>query len=126
MAYFTRSTSPMRIAAAFDVDPERVNRVLHGVHCHPMDALSSVIAETRAHVAILAVPEEVVQDVCDRLVQAGVSGILNFVPAHLNVPENVSVEDIDIAISLEKVSFFARSAREKKGVAAWPQTSPAS
>jgi redox-sensing transcriptional repressor len=122
MAYFNRGVSPLRISAAFDVDPERVSRVLHGCHCYPLESLEAILAEHHIAVAILAVPETVAQEVADRLVMAGVCGILNFTPTHLNVPEHVHVEDVDIAISLEKVAFFARSSRDKKGAAAWPQS----
>ena len=48
----------------------------------------------------------------DLLVDAGVRGILNFAPVTLRVPDHVFVEDIDLAMSLEKVAFFARRGQQ--------------
>jgi len=60
-------------------------------------------------VGIIAVPVEAAQDVAERLIQAGVRGLLNFTPVRLHVPPDVYVEDVDIAVSLEKVAFYART-----------------
>jgi redox-sensing transcriptional repressor len=122
MAYFSRGHNQPTAVAAFDTDPAKVNRVLHGCHCHPLTNLEDVVRRQGIRVAILAVPAAAAQEVADRLVDAGIAGILNFAPVHLNVPANVYVESVDIAILLEKVAFFGRSEREQQGVVAWPQT----
>ncbi len=106
--YFGRTHPDLPILAAFDVAPEKIGRVLDGCRCYGMHELEHVLAEQPVTVGILAVPVEAAQGVADRLIQAGVRGLLNFTPTRLRVPPEVYVEDVDIAVSLEKVAFFAR------------------
>jgi len=73
-----------------------------------MDRLARVVRARDIRVAVIAVPPEAAQAVADRLVAAGVRGILNFAPIRLRVPEDVYVEDLDMTVSLEKVAYFAR------------------
>ena len=58
--------------------------------------------------AIVAVPATVAQEVVNRLVAAGVQAILNFAPIILQVPPNVVVNNVDLAIELENLSYFIR------------------
>jgi redox-sensing transcriptional repressor len=108
LAYFAGRRPNLAIVAAFDNDPYKVNRVIHGCHCHSLEDVSKVVREQDIKVAILTVPASVAQAVADSLVSAGVRGILNFAPARLRVPPHTYVEDIDMTMSLEKVAFFAR------------------
>jgi redox-sensing transcriptional repressor len=55
--------------------------------------------------ALLAVPAAAAQQVTDRLVEAGVAGILNFAPIRLQVPESVSIVSVDLTVSLEQLAF---------------------
>lgn len=116
LAYFSGRRPKLSIEAAFDVDPAKVNRVIHGCWCYPLEELDSVVAEHAIEIGMITVPADQAQAVADRLSQAGVFGLLNFAPVRLWVPGHVYVEDLDVAMSLEKVAFFARErAREKKG-----------
>ncbi len=108
LAYFTGRRPNLSIVAAFDQDPGKVGRVIHGCRCHPVTELESVVREKDIEVAILAVPASAAQGITDNLIAAGVRGILNFVPVSLRVPRNVYVEDLDVAISLERVAYFSR------------------
>ena len=56
--------------------------------------------------AILAVPAEAAQEVANALVQCGVVGILNFFADRLHVPEEVMVNNVNLAIELENLSYF--------------------
>ena len=73
-----------------------------------MDALEEVIAAHPIRAGIITVPASAAQSVTDMLVHAGIRGILNFAPVPLQVPAGVFVEHIDMAVSLEKVAYFAR------------------
>lgn len=109
LAHFDDRHPTLRIVAAFDVDPAVVGRDLHGCHCYGVDELEPVIRQRRITLALIAVPAEAAQTVANRLVAAGVRGLLNFAPTHLNVPERVHVEDVDITVALERVAFFSRT-----------------
>jgi redox-sensing transcriptional repressor len=115
-SFFTGRRPKLSIVALFDTDPEKVNRVVHGSRVYPMEQLEALIAERDIGIGIVAVPGSAAQDVADRLVRAGVRGILNFAPARLRVPPNVYVEDLDITVSLETVALFARQGRRRNGI----------
>ncbi len=107
--YFGGQHPEHRIVAAFDVHPDRIGRVIHGVRCHHVDELEAVMADKPARVGVIAVPADAAQEVAERLVRAGVTGLINFAPVRLRAPADVYVEDVDIAVLVEKVAFFART-----------------
>ena len=107
--YFTNVHPERPIVASFDVAPEKIGRIIDGCRCHSIDEVEAFLQEKRALVGILAMPADGAQSVADRLVAGGVRGIMNFTAARLRVPPEVYVEDVDISVSLEKVSFFARA-----------------
>jgi redox-sensing transcriptional repressor len=57
-------------------------------------------------IGIIATPAAVAQDVADRLVAAGISSVLNFAPAVINVPEGGSLRKVDLAVELQILSFY--------------------
>jgi redox-sensing transcriptional repressor len=108
LAYFTGRRPNLQIVTAFDNDPYKVNRVIHGCRCYGMDDLPEVVAKQGIRLGIVTVPASAAQGVADSLVRAGVRGLLNFAPVRLRVPPSVYVEDIDMTVALEKVAYFAR------------------
>lgn len=96
------------IAAAFDIDPDKVGRVFAGRRCHSMDELETVIADLSVRILLLASHPEGLQEVIDRAAAAGVRGFLNFVPKMTTVPDGCFIEPIDISAKLEKLSFLSR------------------
>lgn len=98
----------LRITAAFDVDPLKVGRLVHGVRCHDLAELAPVVRDQGITLAIVAVPAAQAHSVARVLCAAGVRGILNFAPVRLHVPEGVFVEDLDFTVSLEKLAFLVR------------------
>ncbi len=108
IAYLARQRSPLYVAAAFDSDPEKIGRVVQGCRTLSLEEMPRAVRELDLRVGIIAVPAGAAQDAADRLVAAGVHGLLNFAPAPLRVPERVYVEELDLTVSLEKAAFFAR------------------
>jgi len=94
-----------RIAAILDTDPAVVGTELRGLTVQHIDSLDRVVAEERIAIAVVAVPASAAQDVCNRLVDAGVTSILNFAPTVLNVPAHVDVRKVDLAAELQILSF---------------------
>jgi redox-sensing transcriptional repressor len=64
-----------------------------------------VVKEEQVAIGIIATPAPAAQEVCDRLVAAGVTSILNFAPAHLQVPAGVSLRKVDLSTELQILSF---------------------
>ena len=98
-----------RLAAAFDSDPAKIGKKIGGVLVRPMGELASTIEKHRIRVAILAVPAGAAQAVAEALCQAGVKGILNFAPARLDVPEGIAVIPVDLAATLQQLSYFVNA-----------------
>ncbi|MBQ6824801.1 MAG: redox-sensing transcriptional repressor Rex [Clostridia bacterium] len=90
------------ISAGFDVDEKRIGTAEGGHPILPMEQLESYCENYPTRFAILTVPKEAAQAVCDRLVAAGIRAIWSFAPTTLNVPENVLVhyENFSSAIAL--------------------------
>jgi redox-sensing transcriptional repressor len=94
-----------RIAALLDADRARVGTTVHGVTVRDINDLEQVVADEKITIAVLTTPAAVAQGVCDRLVAAGVTSILNFAPVVLSVPHHVDVRKVDLAAELQILSF---------------------
>ena len=94
------------VVAAFDAVPEAVMKREISVPLLGSEKMDQFIAKNKVKLAILCVPAENAQEVANDLVLAGVQGILNFSPSVLQVPEKVTVNNVDLALELENVSFF--------------------
>jgi redox-sensing transcriptional repressor len=97
------------IVAAFDenVDRRRTKNVKQPIHA--MEKLEEVVKAHGARMAILAVPATAAQEVTNLLVKCGIAGILNFAPIVLQVPEDVTVNNVNLAIELENLSYFIQA-----------------
>ncbi len=93
------------IAAIVDSDPMLVGRTIRGLTVHPAEDVERVVRSENIAIAVLAVPVSAAQQMCDQLVQAGVTSILNFAPVVLNVPAHVDVRKVDLAAELQILSF---------------------
>lgn len=108
LTHCVRRRPNVQIRSAFDVDPEVIGTSIGPCLVHHVDQLEKELAQDPALVGIIAVPREFAQEMADRLVACGVSGLINFAPVRVKVPEGLYVEHMDIATSAEKVLFFAR------------------
>ncbi len=94
-----------RMVAIFDTDATKVGRKIGELQIRSDQDIATVVSELQIRVAMLAVPVEAAQGVADQLVGAGIKGILNFAPVALNVPADVVVQSVDLALQLEQLSF---------------------
>ena len=94
-----------RVCALVDADPRRVGEELGGVRVRHIDEIDTIVKESDASIGVIATPAHAAQDVCDRLVGAGVTSILNFAPVVINVPAGVDLRKVDLSIELQILSF---------------------
>ena len=113
ISYFKGKRSKLAIIAAFDINPEKINRVYDGVACHHVSQMADIIKQHNISIGIIAVPSEQAPEIAETMVLAGIKGILNFTPKPLNVPPFVYLEEYDMITSLEKVAFFAKKNDER-------------
>ena len=93
------------IVAAFDNDTAR-KRDRASIPIYPMDKIEEIVRKHNVRMAIITVPAAAAQEVANRLIAAGISGILNFAPIVLHVPDDVMVNNVNLAIELENLSYF--------------------
>lgn len=96
------------IVAAFDSAPRPKRRNGPKQPVMAMDAIADYAHKHAVKMAVLTVPATVAQEVANVLVEAGITGILNFAPIVLQVPEDVVVNNVNLAIELENLSYFIR------------------
>lgn len=106
--YLLSEPSTYRVAALVDADPDVVGTTVAGLVVEDDRRLADVVRREGAVLAVLATPVSVAQAVCDRLVAAGVRGILAFTPVALRVPDGVTVRTSDVAAELQILGFHTR------------------
>lgn len=93
------------IVAAFDADPAKVGQTIQGIRILSLAELPEVVRASGVRLGMIVVPAEHAQGVADRLVAAGIEGIVNFAPVTLSLPPHVQSVSVDLAIELEQLSF---------------------
>jgi redox-sensing transcriptional repressor len=97
-----------RIAALVDCDPAVVGTIIARHTVRSAADIEDVIDRLDVSIGVIATPAAVAQNVCDRLVAAGVTSILNFAPVVLSVPSGVDVRKVDLSIELQILAFHAQ------------------
>lgn len=93
--------------AVFDADPAKTGRSFGpGLEVFPMPELTRVVAERSIEIGIITAPAQAAQEVADRLVVAGVRGILNFAPVRIAVPEGLIVKHVDLAQEFDNLAYL--------------------
>jgi len=97
------------IVAAFDLRPENVRlKDENKVALKGMGEMRDFIRDKNVNMAIMAVPANAAQSVANDLADYGVRAILNFSPTVLQVSDQVMVNNVDLALELESLSYFVR------------------
>src|SRR5712691_1229438 len=101
------------ISAMLDCDTAIVGSKIARLTVRHVDELEAVVARHKVAIGVIATPAGSAQAVCDRLVSAGVTSILNFAPLVLSVPDGVDVRKVDLSIELQILAFH--EARKRPG-----------
>ncbi|WP_431960813.1 redox-sensing transcriptional repressor Rex [Actinacidiphila sp. bgisy160] len=94
-----------RIAALIDADVQLTGRLIAGLPVRHADELEGIVQDNQVSIGVITTPAGAAQEVCDRLVGAGVTSILNFAPTVLTVPDGVDVRKVDLSIELQILAF---------------------
>ena len=86
----------VNIMMAFDIDTTKCDnkKIFH------INKLEDKIIKNDIHIAIITAPANNAQEICDRLIKAGIKAIWNFAPINLKVPENIAIKNEDLSTSL--------------------------
>ena len=112
--YHGFAANGFEIVGVFDNDPNKVGTTIGQRQVQDAGQLEDVIAESGVSIAIIAVPANAAQAVADRLVAAGVRGILCYAPVILKVPGDVKVQYIDPVARLQHMAYYVGGEKQQE------------
>ena len=94
-----------RVVGLYDADPAKIGREIYNLPVHAISALAEDNRESPVDIAVIAVPAAAAQRVVDDVVAAGILGIMSFAPIQLHVPPEVTINTVNMAMELERLSY---------------------
>jgi redox-sensing transcriptional repressor len=94
-----------RVIAVYDRDPEKIGTQWDAITVRDMATIEQDIAKEQPDIAVLTTPGDEAQAVVNRLIGAGIRALLNFAPVQLQVPADVTLKNVNMAMELEGLSF---------------------
>jgi redox-sensing transcriptional repressor len=95
-----------RIVALVDEDRSKVGEVVGGIRVRHANEMPAIVREGDVAIGIISTPASAAQAVADQMVAAGIRSILNFAPAVITVPAEVSLRKVDLSIELQILGFY--------------------
>jgi redox-sensing transcriptional repressor len=105
LAYTGFEIYGFKVAVAFDNNPKKIGQKMKDVSIENVSKLCT-LKQRKIKLAIIAVPRQAAQETADKLVKAGIKGILNFSPCYISVPKKVKVITLDIAMDLARLPYY--------------------
>jgi len=107
LRYYSDLAPKFTIIGCFDIDKGKIGEFISHAKCYHIDDIKKITENNEIHLAIITVPAGEAQAVADKIIDAGIKGILNFAPIRIKTAENIYVEHIDFSNVVEKVSYYA-------------------
>ncbi|MFH1515443.1 MAG: redox-sensing transcriptional repressor Rex [bacterium] len=95
-----------KIKAIFDISAEKIGQPYHDIMVYHIDEMQSVIQDMDIRIGLITVPADAAQSVCDKMVEAKISAILNFAPVLLKTKDKVFIERVDISREMVTLSHY--------------------
>lgn len=93
------------VKAIFDINPNLIGSQIRGIEVKSMDELEDYLISNKVDIAAITVPKTKAPGIASDLARLGVKGIWNFAPTDLNLPRDVTVENVHLIDSLMKLSY---------------------
>jgi len=97
------------LVGIYDNDPKKIGKQWGSLTVRDVGQLEKDLKDHPADIAAVVTPADAAQAVADRLVKCGVTAILNFAPAQLQVPDTVTVKTVNLVLELEALSYILAS-----------------
>jgi redox-sensing transcriptional repressor len=94
-----------RVVGLLDAEASLREQTVAGLPVRPFADLAAIAREHGVAIGVISVPAANAQDVADAMVAAGITSILNFAPAMLEVPDGVTVRKVDLSIELQILAY---------------------
>lgn len=102
------------ITSIFDNDAQKIGTYVNGLEVLPITKIAEVVKQNHTQIGIISAPLDNAQEIAELFVENGVKAILNFAPIVLNVPSEVFVRNVDLAVNFEVLTFNISSSKEHK------------
>ncbi|MFH1672538.1 MAG: redox-sensing transcriptional repressor Rex [Pseudomonadota bacterium] len=90
---------------AFDQDPKKIGTKIGNLIIDPVEKMEDEIEKVGIDIGVIATQNQTAQECVDRLVKAGVQGVLNFAPVQLKAPSDVHIENVDFTLRLDALCY---------------------
>ena len=110
------SARGFRVVALVDADERKIGEPVGDLAIEDFEDLERIAKERQVSIGIIATPAPAAQEAADRLAAAGVKNILNFAPAVIQVPDDVSLRKVDLSIELQILSFYEQRKSALEGI----------
>lgn len=97
----------LKFVAAFDKEETKIGKICGNVIVENISNIKDSVKKNNVHICIIAVPAEDAQMAADSFIEAGVFSILNFAPALITVPQEVTLRNVDLANELKALQYFS-------------------
>jgi redox-sensing transcriptional repressor len=114
-------TRGFRVVALLDADPRLIGEQIGELVVRDFAELGEIVAAENVAIGVITTPAGPAQDVCDRLIAAGVTSILNFAPVVLSVPDGVDIRKVDLSIELQILAYHEQRKSGEAAVADLPE-----
>lgn len=108
MGYSGFAEYGMNIVAAFDSDPEKVGKLIHGKRVYAMGEMDAICRRLHILIGIITVPAVAAEAAYRALVQSGILAVWNFAPVHLTESDGILIQNESMTSSLAVLSVRLR------------------
>jgi len=102
------------VVAAFDINPDKTDRLFNGIPVYPMEQLNEIVKEKDILAGIIAVPAERAQPVAEQMIHAGIVSLINYAPITLRLPHSIYLEQMYLSVVMERVAYYAHQSRLRR------------
>lgn len=104
--YNGKFSSNINIVAGFDLPEAIKGEAINNIPIFSIDSLEEKLEDLNVDAVILTVPAENAQDISDRVIEKGVKGIVNFTPARVLAPDEVTLHQVDLTNEIQTFIYF--------------------
>jgi len=90
----------------YDVDETKIGMTWKDIEIRGLREAEERLISNPVEIGVLTTPKETAQEVVDLMARVGVKGVLNFAPTRLNLPDNMWLRNVNLAVALESLSFY--------------------
>ena len=95
-----------KIVGLFDEDTKKLNKQIAGLTVSPLSEMKNICEKYNVAIGIIATPEEVAEEIANKLVDCEIKSILNFAPAMLKNKPGIQIRSVDLSQELQILSYY--------------------